>query len=61
MVFDTQRLEAAAIREGVEYGGVRVRTSATIGGARVLIQVDVGFGDVITPGPVEIVGHGRTR
>lgn len=54
VVFDTQRLEAAAIREGVEYGGVRVRTSATIGGARVLIQVDVGFGDVITPGPVEI-------
>lgn len=31
-----------------------MRTEATIGGARVPIQVDVGFGDVITPGVVEI-------
>lgn len=54
VVFDIERLEAAPIREGVEDGGVRVRTAATIGGARVPIQVDVGFGDVITPGPVEI-------
>lgn len=54
VVFDLHGLEAASIREGIEYGGVRVRTRATIGGARVPIQVDVGFGDAITPGPVEI-------
>jgi Nucleotidyl transferase AbiEii toxin, Type IV TA system len=33
---------------------VRVRTSATIAGARIPIQVDVGFGDAVTPGPVNI-------
>jgi hypothetical protein len=34
--------------------GLMVRTSATIGGARVPIQIDVGFGDVITPRAVDI-------
>lgn len=54
VVFDVQALEVAPIREDIEYGGVRVRTRATIDGARVPIQVDVGFGDAITPGPIEI-------
>lgn len=54
-VFDIDGLSAAAIREGADYGGVRVRTSATIGGARVPIQIDVGFGDAITPRAVEII------
>jgi predicted nuclease of restriction endonuclease-like (RecB) superfamily len=54
VTFDIAALEAAPIREDLEYGGVRVRTQATIAGARIPIQVDVGFGDAITPGPVEI-------
>jgi hypothetical protein len=33
---------------------MRVRTTATIDGVRIPIQVDVGFGDAITPAPVEI-------
>ncbi|HLG89022.1 MAG TPA: nucleotidyl transferase AbiEii/AbiGii toxin family protein [Alphaproteobacteria bacterium] len=32
----------------------RVRTTATITGARIPSQVDAGFGDVVTPAPVEI-------
>lgn len=54
VAFDIAGLEAAPIREDLEYGGVRVRTQATIAGARIPIQVDVGFGDAITPGPIEI-------
>jgi len=54
VVFDVDGLEAAPIREDIEYGGVRVRTRAAIDGARIPIQVDVGFGDAITPGPIEI-------
>ena len=54
VTFDVVGLQAAPIREEVEYGGVRVRTTATIAGARVPIQVDVGFGDAVTPAPVEI-------
>lgn len=52
--FDIDGLQAALIREELDYGGVRVRTTAVIAGARVPIQVDIGFGDAITPGPVEI-------
>lgn len=54
VAFDVNGLEAAPIREDLEYGGVRIRTQATIAGARIPIQVDVGFGDAITPGPIEI-------
>jgi predicted nucleotidyltransferase component of viral defense system len=54
VAFDIDGLRAAAIREEAEYGGVRVSTTATIDGARVPIQVDIGFGDTVTPGPVEI-------
>lgn len=54
VTFDATRLQATPIREEQEYGGIRVRTTATIAGARIPIQVDVGFGDAITPAPVEI-------
>ncbi|MGD0188348.1 MAG: nucleotidyl transferase AbiEii/AbiGii toxin family protein, partial [Roseiarcus sp.] len=54
VTFDSAGLEAVPIREEVEYGGVRIRTTATIAGARIPIQVDIGFGDAVTPAPVEI-------
>ena len=54
VVFDIDGLAAAPIREDLEYGGIRIQTNAVIDGARIPIQVDIGFGDIITPGPVEI-------
>lgn len=54
VTFDIKGLTAAPIREDLEYGGVRVQTHAVIDGARISIQVDIGFGDIITPAPVEI-------
>jgi predicted nucleotidyltransferase component of viral defense system len=54
VTFDIVALTAAPIREEAEYGGVRVRTTATIATARISIQVDIGFGDAITPAAVEI-------
>ena len=54
VTFDVAALTAAPIREAADYGGVRVRTYATIAGARIPIQVDIGFGDAVTPGAVEI-------
>ena len=54
VAFDIAGIEAAPIRDEAEYAGVRVRTSATIAGARVPIQIDVGFGDAITPDALEI-------
>jgi Nucleotidyl transferase AbiEii toxin, Type IV TA system len=54
VIFDIGGLHATLIREELEYGGIRVRTTATIDGARIPIQVDIGFGDAVTPAPVEI-------
>ena len=54
VIFDVEGLEARPIRNEAEYGGVRVRTTATIAGAQVRIQIDIGFGDAITPEPIEI-------
>jgi predicted nucleotidyltransferase component of viral defense system len=47
--FDAATIAIADIREDQEYGGVRVRLRAALGRARVWLQLDIGFGDVITP------------
>jgi predicted nucleotidyltransferase component of viral defense system len=52
--FDVGKLQIAPIREGLEYGGSRLRTTAALAGARIPIVIDVGFGDAIEPGAEEI-------
>jgi hypothetical protein len=37
-----------------EYGGLRLRTVATVAGARVNVVIDIGFGDAIEPGLQEV-------
>jgi len=49
LVFDDAAVTAEGIRGAQEYGGVRLRVPATLGTARVVVRVDVGFGDAITP------------
>ena len=49
MVFDPVTVKAERIKEDADYEGVRVRFIALLGKARVTMQLDVGFGDVITP------------
>lgn len=48
--FDGDALRTEPIREELEYGGVRLRTTATLAAARIPITVDVGFGDAVEPG-----------
>lgn len=54
MVFDAVSVQAERIAEESNYEGVRVRFRGTLGTARVTMQVDVGFGDVVVPEPVWI-------
>lgn len=51
LVFDSGSVHAEQIREDNLYGGVRVRLMAKLGPAEVSVQIDVGVGDVVTPGP----------
>ena len=48
--FDLKGLRIEAIRQEVEYGGSRIRTTAALAGARIPITVDIGFGDAVEPG-----------
>lgn len=49
--FDPASVKADAIREDNTYGGTRITLVARIGSARCALQIDVGFGDVVTPAP----------
>lgn len=49
IVFDPESVRADAIREDNTYGGTRINLIARIGSARCALQIDVGFGDVVTP------------
>lgn len=53
--FDPASVSGQEIREEAGYGGVRLHLRAELGGARVGLQVDVGFGDAVTTKPEEIV------
>jgi predicted nucleotidyltransferase component of viral defense system len=50
VIFDTVALRVDRIREELAYGGVRLRTTASIAGARISVSVDIGFGDALEPG-----------
>lgn len=52
--FDATTLDVGPIREEQDYGGVRVVLTAQVTSAKVRLQVDVGFGDAITPNAVNV-------
>ena len=51
IVFDPASVRVEVIRKDAGYGGVRVTLNGQLANARCVAQVDVGFGDVVTPGP----------
>jgi hypothetical protein len=53
--FDPASVTVEEIREDARYGGLRVKLRGRLGNARCTVQLDVGFGDVVTPAPEEVV------
>lgn len=53
LAFDSQSVRAERIKEDADYEGVRLRLDGRLGNARVHLQIDVGFGDVVHPSAVE--------
>jgi hypothetical protein len=49
--FDPDSVKANEIRKEAGYGGVRVNMTGFLDGARISLQIDIGFGDAVTPGP----------
>lgn len=54
VIFDEESIEASNIVEDGEYNGIRVKFYGYLENSRVRTQIDVGFGDEIVDGPVNI-------
>jgi hypothetical protein len=55
MAYDPDSITIEEIREDARYGGLRVRLLGRLGNARCTVQLDVGYGDAVTPGPEEAI------
>lgn len=51
LTFQANTVHVDHIRETATYGGLRVKLLAKLAGARIPVQIDIGFGDVVTPAP----------
>jgi predicted nucleotidyltransferase component of viral defense system len=52
--FNRASIEVSRIKEDADYEGVRVKFHAVLSTARVPMQIDIGFGDVVVPGPTAV-------
>lgn len=55
IVFDPASVSVEEIRKDAGYAGARVLITGEIAKARCKTQIDIGFGDAVTPGPVQAV------
>lgn len=53
IVFDPDSVAAEEIRKDAGYAGARIFISGELARARCKTQIDIGFGDSVTPGPVD--------
>lgn len=54
LIFDTGSIGTEAITEDADYERIRVRFVGRLDSARIHMQIDIGFGDVVFPGPEKI-------
>jgi predicted nucleotidyltransferase component of viral defense system len=54
LTFRPETVEAEAIQLDADYQGIRVTLRGGLGKAEVVMQLDIGFTDTITPAPVEL-------
>lgn len=52
--FDGASARARQIRLERPNGGIRIKANACIGTARIPVRIDIGFGDAVSPGLVEL-------
>lgn len=52
--FQPGTVQAEQMKADEEYQGLRLKLQANLESARIRLQIDIGFGDAVTPGPVEI-------
>lgn len=53
LIFDSDSLQSESITENADYEGLRIRFRGFLDTARIAMQLDIGFGDIVYPGPDE--------
>jgi len=54
VIFYENEIQVEEITKDADYTGLRVKLKASVGGDQHRIQIDIGFGDVMEYGPVQI-------
>lgn len=49
LAFDSDSIRTERISEEADYNGIRVHLRELLGSARIYMQIDIGFGDVVHP------------
>jgi predicted nucleotidyltransferase component of viral defense system len=52
LTFDIHTVQCQRIKEDADYEGVRVKLTGYFGKARIPLQIDIGFADVVSPAPI---------
>lgn len=52
MLYSAESVRVSEIREDARYGGFRVELLGSLGTARCGVQIDIGYGDAVTPEPL---------
>lgn len=52
LIFEPDTVAGEEIREDQAYKGVRIKFLGKLGNARIPMQIDIGFGDVVSPSPL---------
>ncbi len=53
LAFDPDSIQAERITEDADYEWIRIRFLGALGSAKINMQIDIGFGDVVYPEPEE--------
>ncbi len=54
VVFDSKSVKGVRIKEDADYEGIRVTFNCKIASAQVPMQLDIGFGDAVSPDPKDV-------
>jgi Nucleotidyl transferase AbiEii toxin, Type IV TA system len=51
MLYDPATLTSTPITKDADYPGIRIRFLGSLDTARIILQLDIGFGDIVYPAP----------
>lgn len=52
LTFDRHTAQSERIKEDADYEGVRVNLTGYLGKAKITLQIDIGFADIVSPAPI---------